>query len=178
MTGTIQLKCACGTVHIDIEGDPILAAECCCNSCREANGRLQKLPGAPAVLGPHGQTPYIMYRKDRVRFAAGAEQLRELRLKPDSPTRRVVAACCNTPVFLEFQNGHWLSLYAGLWPAEARPAPQLRTMTSDLPDAGILPADLPNARTQSFGFMWKLLASWVAMGFKTPKVAVAGELQA
>jgi hypothetical protein len=51
-------------------------------------------------------------------------------------------------------------------------------MTSDLPDASVLPNDLPNAKTQPLGFMAKLLWAWVAMGFKTPKVAVAGTLNA
>ena len=118
------------------------------------------------------------YRKDRVRFVSGQEQMRAFRLKPDSPTRRVVAACCNTPLFTEFQGGHWLSLYGALWPAGTLPPPDVRTMTRDLPDPSVLPADVPNLKTHSGVFMWKLLWAWVAMGFRVPKIEVAGELNA
>lgn len=176
-TETTQLQCACGAVTLELSGAPILTAECCCNSCREAGATLEQLPGPAAFRGPVGQIPYVMYRKDRVRFPAGTELLREYRLTPEAHTRRVVAGCCNTPMFLEFQGGHWLSLFAGLWPDSARPPMQMRTMTSDLPDASVLPADLPNAKTQSPGFMAKLLWAWVAMGFRTPKVEVQERLE-
>ena len=90
----------------------------------------------------------------------------------------MVAGCCNTPLFTEFQGGHWLSLYGGLWPAGTLPPPDVRTMTRDLPDPSVLPADVPNLRTHSGVFMWKLLWAWAAMGFRVPKIEVAGELNA
>ena len=165
-----ELNCQCGQVSLGLDGPPILSAECCCTSCRRAGETLQRLPGAPRILGEHGTTSFVLYRKDRVRFASGDEHLREHRLTPDAPTRRVVAACCNTPLFLEFKGGHWLSLYGGLWPAGALPRLQMRTMTSDLPDPAVLPDDVPNARTQSLSFFVKLLAAWIAMGFRTPQL--------
>jgi hypothetical protein len=82
----------------------------------------------------------------------------------------VVAACCNSPVFLEFQSGHWLSLYTSLWPAAEAPAMQLRTMVSDLPNAMHLDDRLPNAKRQTLGFYAALLGAWVAMGFRVPKL--------
>ncbi len=178
MTKSVSLQCKCGKVHLEVLGEPILASECCCNSCREAGEKLRQLTGASRVLGPHGQTPFVLYRKDRVRFVSGMELLREFRLTPEAKTRRVVASCCNTAVFLEFQHGHWLSLYGALWPEGALPPMQMRTMTSDLPDPSVLPADIPNARTQSPQFMWKLLKAWAAMGFRSPKIAVAAEIGA
>ena len=123
-------------------------------------------------------TRFVLYRKDRVRFLKGTDLLREFRLTPETKTRRVVATCCNTPVFLEFQNGHWLSLYGGLWPAGTLPPLQLRTMTSDLPAGTVLPDDVPNMKQQSGAFFVKLLGAWIAMGFRSPKLAfVKGELQ-
>lgn len=101
--------------------------------------------------------------------------LRERRLTPSSPTRRVVASCCNTPVFLEFQRGHWLSIYSRLWPDTERPRIDMRTMISDRTDAPALPNDVPNAQHQTFGFMVKLLGAWIAMGFKVPKLEIARE---
>jgi hypothetical protein len=51
-------------------------------------------------------------------------------------------------------------------------------MTSDLPAGSALPADVPNGKRQSFSFFVKLLGAWIAMGFRSPKIAfVNGELQ-
>jgi hypothetical protein len=170
VTTTRHLRCACGRVELDVEGTPILSAECCCKSCRTAGARLQSLPGAAPLLGEHGTTRFELYRKDRVRFLAGTDLFAELRLAPGARTRRVVATCCNTPVFLDFEKGHWLSLYGGLWPTGSLPRLEMRTMKSDLSDPGVLPDDVPNARRQSLAFFAKLLGAWVAMGFRTPKL--------
>lgn len=171
-----ELNCQCGKVRLVLEGPPILSAECCCTSCRTAAGTLQRLPGAPRLLSAHGTTRFVLYRKDRARLASGVEHLREHRITPRSPTRRVVAACCNTPLFLEFRGGHWLSLYGGLWPAAALPPLEMRTMASDLPDPSVLPDDVPNARTQSLAFFARLLVAWAAMGFRAPPLPAMREL--
>ncbi len=178
MSDTTELVCTCGRVHIEVEGKPIISAECYCNSCREGAARLAALPGGKPYLTDIGGTPYVLYRKDRVRFTVGQDLLREFRLTPTSHTRRVVAGCCNTPIFTEFQNGHWLSLYAGLWPAAQRPAMQVRTVTSDLPADTMLDDRLPNAKSQNFAFIAGLMGAWIAMGFKVPKVEVPGTIEA
>jgi hypothetical protein len=128
-------------------------------------------------LEANGGTRFVLYRKDRVSFLKGTEFLKEFRLTPGSKTRRVVATCCNTPVFLEFQSGHWLSLYGSLWPEGTLPPLELRTMTSDLPDPSVLPNDIPNGKRQSIAFFAKLLGAWIAMGFRVPKITVVkGEI--
>ncbi len=179
VTSAHHLSCACGQLQLAVDGRPIITSECHCTSCRTAGSRLQALPSSPRVLEENGGTHFVLYRKDRVRFLAGTEHLRELRLSPKSPTRRVVATCCHTPIFLEFQNGHWLSLYGRLWPEDVRPPISLRTMTSDLPPGTALPDDVPNARTQNAAFFAKLLGAWIAMGFRRPKITgVNGALDA
>lgn len=191
MTRITRLACACGQVQLEVERAPIVSAECHCNSCRAAGARLERfraqrepvriektLPTAAPLLEPNGGTRFVLYRKDRVRFLEGTEQLREFRLTPAAKNRRVVATCCNTPIFLEFQNGHWLSLYSSLWPEGTRPPLDLRTMTSDLPDASTLAGDVPSGKRQSLAFFAKLLGAWIAMGFKSPKITVNGEIHA
>ena len=164
------LSCRCGAVQLEVHGAPIITAECHCTSCRAAASRLQALPSAPVVVEPEGGTRYVLQRKDRVRFVRGVEHLRELRLTPESKTRRVVAACCHTPVFLELSGGHWLSLYASLWPLDARPRLEVRTMTRDAPAGVTLPDDASNLRGHSGRFFVRLLGAWVAMGFRAPKI--------
>lgn len=175
MAQVTDLQCACGKVQLCVESAPILCAECHCDSCRSAGAQLQRLQLAHPLLEANGGTQFVLYRKDRVHFKAGTEQLRQHRLTPRSKTRRVLATCCNTAVFLEFESGHWLSMYSALWPEAARPQIELRTMLSDLADASSLPNDVPNAKRQSLSFFVKLLKAWAAMGFKAPKLAIGRE---
>jgi hypothetical protein len=173
-----RLSCTCGKVQIEVTGKPVVTAECCCDSCRAAGDRFELLPGTPTFRTPLKTTPYVLQRKDRFRIVSGAEQLRDFYLTPQSHTRRVVAACCNTPLFAEFQAGHWLSVYASLWPDATRPRMEMRTMAGDLPATSILPNDMPNLKSQSGGFFGKLLWAWIAMGFRVPRIAANPPLDA
>jgi hypothetical protein len=177
MTQTTELQCLCGQVRFTVDGGPMLSVECCCTSCRTAGGALEKLPGAPLIVGPNGATHLVLYRKDRVRFTKGTGLLKEYRLTPESPTRRIVANCCNTPIGLDFTKGHWLSLYRCPWPAHTLPPIQMRMMTSDAPGDAILSDDVPNHKRYGLSFFAKLLSAWFAMGFKIPKVFVNGTMQ-
>lgn len=176
MQETTKLACGCGQTCIVVQGAPIASVECCCTSCRTMAEKIQRLEGAPQILTDYAATPYVMYRKDRIKFVSGADTLKELLMTPDAKTRRVVATCCNTPMFLEFSHGHWLSIFAGLWPDEARPLLEMRTMASDLPADITLPDDVPNAKKQSFGFFTKLLGAWIAMGLRIPKIPETGKM--
>lgn len=136
---------------------------------QEAGRRHQAASGADAVLAEDGGTDYVLYRKDRVRCSSGGELLEERRLKPESPTRRMVARCCNTAMFLDFTRGHWLTLYRGRLPGGIPPA-TMRMMTADRPEGVILPDDIANYPGHSGKFMLKLLGAWMAMGFRRPAV--------
>ncbi|MEO3388269.1 DUF6151 family protein [Mesorhizobium sp. CAU 1741] len=159
-----EITCTCGTVALSLSGQPIMAAECHCTSCRAAAARL----GA-AITEPNGGTRFVIQRKDRAKVERGAELLASFRLTPQAHTQRIVATCCNSPMWLEFKGGHWLSVYAARWPDSSAPAPELRTMTRDAPAP--LPDDLPNARTHSAGSMARLFWAWMRMGFRNPTAA-------
>jgi hypothetical protein len=174
---TTLLTCACGRFHIEVTGAPFITAECHCSSCRTAAQRLAALPPAFPLAGASGGVPYILYRKDRVRFPDGTAGLAEFRLSDTAPTRRVLTTCCNTPVFTEFSSGHWLSLFAGLWPVQSRPPMQIRTQTGSLPERSALDDSLPAGGMVTAGFYAKLLWAWIAMGFKVPKVEVNKKLR-
>ncbi len=171
----MRLTCRCGQSAMVVSGQPITAAECHCTSCRKAAEIMEALPDAVSDRVETGGTQFVLVRKDRVAFTDGADHLRHFRLKSDSKTRRVLATCCNTPMFLEFADGHWLSVYAARWPAGARPKMDLRTMTKDRVGGAPLPDDMPNPKSHTAGFMLKLLGAWVAMRFRVPKVSVGHE---
>ena len=161
--------CQCGKVKFDLTNPPILAAACYCTSCQQAGRQFEALTAAPPVLDPDSGTSYVMYRKDRVQCTTGLEYLREYRLKPESPTRRVIATCCNSAMFLDVTVGHWLTMYRNRIPAGAPPI-EMRLMTSERRAGVELADDLPNHSGRSGKFMVKLLAAWMAMGFRRPTI--------
>jgi hypothetical protein len=162
--------CQCGETTIELAGEPIQSVTCYCESCRTAARAFERDLGAPKTVDDDGGVDYCLYRKDRVKIGQGALHLREYRLKQGSPTRRVVASCCASPMFLDFTPGHWLSIYRRRLSGQA-PEPQMRIMTKDRPEGVALSNDIPAYAAQPPGFMIKLLAAWAAMGFRRPKVA-------
>ncbi|HEX3754228.1 MAG TPA: hypothetical protein VHV26_04050 [Rhizomicrobium sp.] len=43
-------------------------------------------------------------------------------------------------------------------------------MTKDKLESAVLPTNVPAYDTMPSGFMFKLIASWAAMGFRRPKI--------
>jgi len=163
------VSCVCGQVTLEAIGAPILSAVCYCNSCRSAASHFEQAPGAPSVLNEDGGVDYCLVRKDRVRITRGGEHLQEHRLTDSSATRRVVAACCNAPMFLDFTSGHWLTVYRDRLLADAPPL-EIGVMAKDRRAGPARPDGLPTHPTHSAKFMIKLLAAWVAMGFRRPPI--------
>ena len=162
-------SCQCGQTAVEVIGAPIVSAVCYCENCQAAGHAFERADGAPRTAGADGGTEYCLYRKDRVTVIRGGEYLQEHRLTPAAKTRRVVATCCNAPMFLDFTQGHWLSVYRSRLPTEVQP-PQMRVNSSERPAGVNLPDDIPNYPGYSPAFMIRLLLSWAAMGFRRPKV--------
>ncbi|MGH7789144.1 MAG: GFA family protein [Candidatus Binatia bacterium] len=159
---TTIARCVCGSVEIEAIGAPIVSAVCHCDDCQEGSGQIERLPGAPPVLDPAGGSAYLLYRKDRMQCSTGAEQLRDHRLKRESKTRRVVATCCNSAMFLDFEKGHWFSMYRARFAAGAAP-PQMRVQTKFAPRSAELPGDVPSYPGYPLAFISKLVVSRFAM---------------
>ena len=157
-------KCQCGKVKFEAVGSPILSVSCYCASCQEAGRQFELRTSAPPVLDSDSGTGFILYRKDRVRCMMGQRYLEEHRLKPDSATRRVIAKCCNSAMFLDFTKGHWLSMFRNRVPTGAPPL-EMRVMTKERRAGVELADDLPNYGGRSGKVMLKLIAAWIAMGF-------------
>jgi hypothetical protein len=166
----LSAACHCGKVKFEAAGRPILTASCYCTGCQQAGQQFEQSASAP-VLDPDSGTSMILYRKDRVQCVIGQQYLEEHRLKPESPTRRVVATCCSSPMFLDFTRGHWLSMYRNRFPPEAPPL-EMRVMTGERRAGVELADDLPNHEGHSGKFVLRLIAAWIAMGFRRPEITL------
>ena len=159
----LTATCSCGRVELKAFGRPIVSTVCYCEDCRKGADQIEALPGAGTVRDPDSGTAYILYRKDRIECAKGAELLKRYKLKETSATNRVVAACCNSAVFMDFDRGpHWVSAYRARLHGELPPL-QYRICTRSKPDGAVVPDDVPSARGYPPGLVLKLLASRLAM---------------
>jgi len=73
-------------------------------------------------------------------------------------------------MFLDFEPGHWVSLYAINWPEDDRPPVEYRMFCNDLADEDCLPKDVPNGRPVPLGAVWRLASTFALMGFRRPKL--------
>jgi hypothetical protein len=154
-------RCTCGSVEIEAIGAPIMSVVCYCDDCQEGARRIEALPDAPAVRDRDGGSAYVLYRKDRVFYTRGAELLHGHKLNEKSPTKRVVATCCNAAMFLDFNKGHWISAYRARFQGEVPPV-QMRIGTKSM-GAGQVPNDVPSSATFPLKFVGKLVAARIAM---------------
>lgn len=156
-------RCECGRVEITALGPPIVSTICYCDDCQQGARQIEALPNARPVLDPDGGTPLVLYRRDRVERSNGAELLRGYKLREGSPTNRVVATCCNTAMFLDFDRGpHWVSILRARLGGDAPPA-QMRLQTKYKPETSELPDDVPNHASFPLTLVAKLVGARVAM---------------
>ena len=155
-------RCRCGSVELNAASAPIISTVCYCKSCQEGSRQIAALPNGRPVCDPDGGTAFILYRKDRVEYSKGPRLLRGYKIRGESSTNRVVATCCNSAMYLEFEKGHWLSVYRAALRGDIPPL-EMRVHTKSKPAGSDLPNDVPSYRAYSLKFMAKLFAAWIAM---------------
>ena len=158
-----SITCTCGAVELTLTGEPFMVNICHCDDCQRASAELEQLPGAKKILDGFGGTAYALYRKDRVLVTKGQDQLTDHRIEGEANTHRTVALCCWTPLFLDFEPGHWVSIFQQRFTAPV-PAAERRINTRFMPK-GARPADgLPQAKGFPLVMISKLLGTRIAMG--------------
>ncbi len=90
--------------------------------------------------------------------------MKRYKLMEESVTNRVVASCCNSAMFLDFDRGpHWVSLFRARIRGNA-PAVQMRVQTkSRLTGAAAPSDDVPSYSSYPVKFVAKLVAARIAM---------------
>jgi len=160
---SLRAACACGTVKLEATGAPMITAVCYCDDCQAAGERIGDMPGASPLLDGDGGSAMVMFRKDRLRCVEGAERLTPTKLTPKSPTSRYVASCCNSAMYLGFDDAkHWVDVYRSRVVGVAPPV-QARVCTRFKPTGAELPNDAPAYAGYPPRLIPKLLGSKLAM---------------
>lgn len=159
-------SCSCGSVELEAIGAPITSVACYCDDCQEGSRQIEALPNACPVQGPDGGTTYLLYRKDRVKCSRGAQFLQGYKIRGTSATNRVVATCCNSAMFLNFDSGrHWVSVYRVRLQGDVPPL-QMRIFTKFKPDNSDVPGDVPSYSRVPLKLVAKLVAAKIAMALQ------------
>lgn len=160
---TASITCTCGQVMLNAVGAPIACVVCYCDDCQEGARQLQALPHAVTIQDPDGGTGYVVYRKDRVTCLQGAALLKPLKIREESATNRMVASCCNSAMFLNFDDGkHWVDLYRSRCQGDPQPV-QMRVGTKFRAAGSTIPPDVPHYPRYAPSFLMKLLVARIAM---------------
>lgn len=159
----LRASCACGQVAVEGRGKPIASVVCYCDDCQAAGREIEALPDAKPVLEPDGGSRMVVFRKDRLDVVHGQDRLTPHKLKPESSTVRYVASCCNSAVYLGFDDDkHWVDVFSGRIDGDAPPI-ELRICTRWRPAGPELPADVPNHSRFSPGLIARFMAARLAM---------------
>jgi hypothetical protein len=160
---TATVSCACGNVAVEAIGTPITSVICYCDDCQEGARQIESLPNAVPVQDLDGGTGYVVYRKDRVRCLKGASLLRHHKIRENSKTNRVIATCCNSALFLNFDDGkHWVDVYRSRCQGDVLPV-QMRICIKFKPESCTIPTDVPHYSRYPISLVMKLIAAKVIM---------------
>ena len=161
----LRASCTCGQVAIEARGAPIASVVCYCEDCQAAAREIEALPAAAPVLDADAGTPLVMFRKDRLRCVQGQDLLSAHKLTPGSATNRYVASCCNSAMYLGFDDAkHWVDVFRKR--IEGTPPPiGARVCTRFRPEGPALPQDAPAYASFPPAMIFGIIGARVAMMF-------------
>ncbi len=163
LRATATVNCVCGQVSVEAIGAPIASVICYCDDCQEGARQIRSLPNAVSIEDPDGGTAYLVYRKDRLTYLKGASLLRPHKIRENSATNRVIATCCNSAMFVGFDDGkHWVDLYRSRCAGDVLPV-QMRVCTKFKPHGRAIPTDVPRYSRYPMSLLVKLLLAKAAM---------------
>jgi hypothetical protein len=163
LQATTIVNCTCGQVAVEAIGTPITSVICYCDDCQEGARKIQSLPNSAPIQDRDGGTAYLVYRKDRVTCLKGTSLLRPYKIRENSATNRVIATCCNSALFLNFDDSkHWVDVYRSRCQGSLPPV-QMRICTKFRPAGRTIPTDIPGYSSYPMSFLMKLVVAKAAM---------------
>lgn len=165
---TYVAHCRCGTVEVGAWGEPLAVNACYCDDCQAAAQRLEARPNSAPVADADGGTEFMLFRRDRIACTRGAERLEPMRLTDSTKTRRMIATCCGTPMYMAFDDKRpWVSAFRGSFGADAPPV-QMRICTRFKPSEAKGDDDLPSYPGYPAAMFLRIFATAPLMLFSRP----------
>ena len=116
-------RCRCGAVEIGAWSEPIVVAACYCDDCQAASERLAASANSAPLARADGGTEFMVFRRDRIACRRGAQNLQVMRVREATKTRRMVAGCYATPMYVSFDDKRpWVSAFRAGFGPDAPPA--------------------------------------------------------
>jgi hypothetical protein len=160
--------CRCGAVEVGGWGEPVIVSACYCDDCQAAAQRLAVSANLAPATSADGGTEFIVFRRDRLACRRGVDHLQAMRLTDASKTRRMIAGCCATPMYLAFDDKRpWVSAFRANFGADAPPV-EMRICTRFRRSAGRTEESLPSHPGYPPAMMVRILAAWPLMLFSRP----------
>ncbi len=160
--------CQCRAVEIGAWGEPIIVTACYCDDCQAAAQRLAASANLAPAASVGGGTEFMLFRRDRIACMRGADRLQAMRLTDASKTRRMIAGCCATPMYLAFDDKRpWVSAFRASFggdapPVEMRICTRFRRSDEQAEDGLRSHPGYPPA------MILRILAAWPLMLFSRP----------
>lgn len=98
---TYHAQCSCGTVQMEVRGEPVAQCYCHCNSCRSYTGS----PVSTPVLWPRAN----------VQFTAGEDKLRRFSKTAHSEGGRFTCGVCDGVVGAYLADSDLFDIFSGLF---------------------------------------------------------------
>ena len=159
--------CRCGAVEIGAWGEPIVVTACYCDDCQAAAQQLAA-SATSASANADGGTEFMVFRRDRIACTRGAENLQAMKLAAASKTRRMIAGCCKTPMYVGFEDKKpWVSAFRASFGADASPV-EMRICTRFRKSDDKANDGLPSHPGYPLAMILRILAVWPLMLFSRP----------
>jgi hypothetical protein len=165
---TYLARCRCGAVEVGAWGEPIIVTACYCDDCQAAARRLAAAANSPPAANAGGGTEFMLFRRDRIACTRGADRLQAMKLSDSSKTRRMIAGCCATPMYLAFDDKRpWVSAFRAAFgasapPVEMRICTRFRRLQEEVQD------DLRSHPGYPPAMIVRILAAWPLTLFSRP----------
>ena len=141
---------------------------CYCDDCQAAAERLAATANSPPAANADGGTEFMVYRRDRLACARGADRLQAMKLTGGSKTRRMIAGCCATPMYLAFDDKRpWASAFRAPFGVDAPPV-EMRICTRFRRSEAKAEDSLPSHPGYPPALFLRILAAWPRMLFSRP----------
>jgi hypothetical protein len=160
--------CRCGAVEIGAWAEPIVVTACYCDDCQAAAQRIAESAASEPTASADGGTEFMLFRRDRIACTRGAENLQAMKLTAASKTRRMIAGCCKTPMYVGFDDKRpWVSAFRASFGADAPPV-EMRICTRFRRSDDKANEGLPSHPGYPLAMIVRILAAWPLMLFRRP----------